>query len=92
MGAVSSASDTNTFFNEVAAIQNDITSLEQNITQIEELHDVSLNSVSSEDHTVQRKLEQVTADTTQLSNRIKKSIKGRLGQHTWRLVLLMPYE
>jgi t-SNARE complex subunit (syntaxin) len=52
--------------------------LEQNITQIEELHDISLNSVSSEEHATRtnRQLESITADTTQLSNRIKKRIKG----------------
>ncbi|KAG0050839.1 Plasma membrane t-SNARE, secretory vesicle fusion [Gryganskiella cystojenkinii] len=79
MGAVSSASsgDINAFFTEVTSIQDDIGRVEQNITQIEELHDISLNNVSSEDQTVKvtRQLEALTADTTQLSNRIKKRIK-----------------
>ncbi|KAG0369870.1 t-SNARE [Gamsiella multidivaricata] len=78
MGSVSSPSnDMNAFFSEVTSIQDDISRLEQNITRIEELHDISLNSVSTEDQAVRttRQLEGITADTTQLSNRIKKRIK-----------------
>ncbi|KAF9901413.1 Plasma membrane t-SNARE, secretory vesicle fusion [Linnemannia zychae] len=79
MGNVSAASadDMNAFFGEVTSITEDITKLEQNITQIEELHDISLNSVSSEEHAARtnRQLESITSDTTQLSNRIKKRIK-----------------
>ncbi|ORZ19178.1 t-SNARE [Lobosporangium transversale] len=78
MGTLSSTSgDMNAFFSEVTSIQNDISRLEQNITQIEELHEISLNSVSTEDQNVRtsRQLEGITADTTQLSNRIKKRIK-----------------
>ncbi|KAF9962730.1 Plasma membrane t-SNARE, secretory vesicle fusion [Mortierella alpina] len=81
MGAVSSTNDMNAFFSEVTSIQNDIAIVERNITQIEELHNISLNSVSSEDQAVHitRQLDQITQDTTQLSNRIKKRIKGRVG-------------
>ncbi|KAF9982319.1 Plasma membrane t-SNARE, secretory vesicle fusion [Mortierella antarctica] len=77
MGAVSSSSDMNAFFSEVTSIQNDIAIVERNISQIEELHNISLNSVSSEEQTVHitRQLDQITQDTTQLSNRIKKRIK-----------------
>ncbi|KAF9279359.1 Plasma membrane t-SNARE, secretory vesicle fusion [Mortierella alpina] len=77
MGAVSSSNDMNAFFSEVTSIQNDIAIVERNITQIEELHNISLNSVSSEDQAVHitRQLDQITQDTTQLSNRIKKRIK-----------------
>ncbi|KAG0207002.1 Plasma membrane t-SNARE, secretory vesicle fusion [Mortierella sp. GBA30] len=77
MGAVTPSNDMNAFFSEVTSIQDDIAKVEQNITTIEELHDVSLNSVSTEDQAVRnsRQLEQITQDTTQLSNRIKKRIK-----------------
>lgn len=62
----------------MTSIQEDITKIEQNINKIEELHDVSLNSVTTEDQTARttRQLEALTADTTQLSNRTKKRIKG----------------
>lgn len=62
----------------MTSIQEDITKIEQNINKIEELHDVSLNSVTTEDQTAKttRQLEALTADTTQLSNRTKKRIKG----------------
>ncbi|KAF9273976.1 Plasma membrane t-SNARE, secretory vesicle fusion [Linnemannia elongata] len=75
--SATSSDDMNAFFAEVTAINEDITKLEQNITQIEELHDISLNSVSSEDQAARtnRQLEGITADTTQLSNRIKRRIK-----------------
>ncbi|KAF9969884.1 Plasma membrane t-SNARE, secretory vesicle fusion [Actinomortierella ambigua] len=81
MGNLNNASaaggDINQFFNEVTSIQEDITKLEQNITTIEELHEASVNNVSSEEQSarVTRQLEGITADTTQLSNRIKKRIK-----------------
>ncbi|KAK3812718.1 MAG: t-SNARE [Linnemannia elongata] len=75
--SATSSDDMNAFFAEVTAINEDITKLEQNITQIEELHDISLNSVSSEDQAARtnRQLEGITTDTTQLSNRIKRRIK-----------------
>lgn len=62
----------------MTSIQDDIARVQQNITRIEELHNISLNNVSTEDQTAQvaRQLEGITADTTQLSNRIKKRIKG----------------
>jgi len=62
----------------VTSIQEDITKIEQNISKIEELHNISLNSVTTEDQTARttRQLEGITADTTQLSNRTKKRIKG----------------
>ncbi|KAF9948739.1 Plasma membrane t-SNARE, secretory vesicle fusion [Mortierella alpina] len=77
MGAVSSSNDMNAFFSEVTSIQSDIAIVERNISQIEELHNISLNSVTSEDQAVHitRQLDQITQDTTQLSNRIKKRIK-----------------
>ncbi|KAF9920420.1 Plasma membrane t-SNARE, secretory vesicle fusion [Linnemannia zychae] len=69
--------DMNVFFGEVTSINEDISKLEQNIIQIEELHDISLNSVSGEDQASRtaRQLENITADTIQLSNRLKKKIK-----------------
>ncbi|KAG0045450.1 Plasma membrane t-SNARE, secretory vesicle fusion [Gryganskiella cystojenkinii] len=76
-GGAASGNDMNAFFSEVTSIQEDITRIEQNINKIEELHDVSLNGVATEDqsaHTT-RQLESITADTTQLSNRTKKRIK-----------------
>lgn len=74
---MSSTNDMNAFFSEVTSIQNDIAIVERNISQIEELHNISLNTVSSEDQAVHttRQLDQITQDTTQLSNRIKKRIK-----------------
>ncbi|KAF9080627.1 Plasma membrane t-SNARE, secretory vesicle fusion [Mortierella sp. AD031] len=69
--------DMNAFFSEVTSIQEDIAKIEQNISKIEELHDQSLNNVSTEDQIARttRQLEAITADTTQLSNRTKKRIK-----------------
>jgi len=66
------------FDRQVTSIQDDIARVQQNITRIEELHNISLNNVSTEDQSAQlsRQLEGITADTTQLSNRIKKRIKG----------------
>ncbi|KAF9977738.1 Plasma membrane t-SNARE, secretory vesicle fusion, partial [Modicella reniformis] len=77
MGALSSTNDMTAFFSEVTFIQEDISRLEQNITQIEQLHDLSVNTVSTEDYAVRisHQLEAITTDTTQLSNRIKKRIK-----------------
>ncbi|KAF9581126.1 Plasma membrane t-SNARE, secretory vesicle fusion, partial [Lunasporangiospora selenospora] len=77
MGALSQTNDMGTFFAEVTSIQDDIGRLEQNITQVNHLHEMSLNSVSTEDQTsrIARQLDNITADTTQLSNRIKKRIK-----------------
>ncbi|KAF9102185.1 Plasma membrane t-SNARE, secretory vesicle fusion [Mortierella sp. AM989] len=77
MSSVASSTDMNVFFGEVTSIQDDIAKLEQNITKIEELHEVSVNSVSTEEQAVRanRQLEEITSDTSQLSNRIKKRIK-----------------
>ncbi|KAG0083365.1 Plasma membrane t-SNARE, secretory vesicle fusion [Podila epicladia] len=81
MGAVpssnNSGSDMNAFFSEVTSIQEDIAKVESNINKIEELHDISLNGVATDDQSsrTNRQLEGITADTTQLSNRIKKRIK-----------------
>ncbi|KAF9373521.1 Plasma membrane t-SNARE, secretory vesicle fusion [Podila verticillata] len=72
-----SGSDMNAFFSEVTSIQEDIAKVESNINKIEELHDISLNGVATDDQSsrTNRQLESITADTTQLSNRIKKRIK-----------------
>ncbi|KAG0335600.1 Plasma membrane t-SNARE, secretory vesicle fusion [Podila horticola] len=72
-----SGSDMNAFFSEVTSIQEDIAKVESNINKIEELHDISLNGVATDDQSsrTNRQLEGITADTTQLSNRIKKRIK-----------------
>lgn len=77
MGNVSSSNDTNSFFTEVTSIQEEIAKVNQNIDRLEQLHDQSVNGVATEEQAshLSRQLEGITADTTQLSNRIKKRIK-----------------
>ncbi|KAG0334209.1 Plasma membrane t-SNARE, secretory vesicle fusion, partial [Podila humilis] len=69
--------DMSSFFTEVTLIQEDITRLSQNVTQIEALHDQSVNGVATEDQTsrLAHQLDNITDDTRQLTNRIKKRIK-----------------
>ncbi|KAG0360175.1 Plasma membrane t-SNARE, secretory vesicle fusion [Podila minutissima] len=72
-----SNSNEGSFFTEVTSIQEEIARVNQNIDRIEQLHDQSVNAVASEEQAshLARQLEGITADTTQLSNRIKKRIK-----------------
>ncbi|KAG0018386.1 Plasma membrane t-SNARE, secretory vesicle fusion [Podila clonocystis] len=76
MGNISNSNE-NSFFTEVTSIQEEIARVNQNIDRIEQLHDQSVNGVASEEQAshLARQLEGITADTTQLSNRIKKRIK-----------------
>lgn len=76
MGAIS-PNDMGAFFREATSIHEDITRLERNIAQIEGLHDASINNVATDDQSarIKRQLEEITSDTTQLSNRIKRRIK-----------------
>ncbi|KAG0298777.1 Plasma membrane t-SNARE, secretory vesicle fusion [Dissophora globulifera] len=73
----SSGDDMNAFFGEVSSIQDDIAKIEQNINKIENLHNQSLNGVSSDEQNSRNnmELERATSDTTALSNRTKKRIK-----------------
>ncbi|KAF9207181.1 Plasma membrane t-SNARE, secretory vesicle fusion [Haplosporangium sp. Z 27] len=77
MNPVAATTDINEFFAEVTSIQEEMIKLEQNINQIEELHEASLNTVLNEDQAARssHQLEGITTDTYLLSNKIKNRIK-----------------
>ncbi|KAL7008051.1 hypothetical protein EMMF5_002233 [Cystobasidiomycetes sp. EMM_F5] len=66
------------FFGEIDLIANSLQQLKNNITQIDTLHNTVLNSTTNEarQEAAQRDLEQMTAETSKMTNSIKLRIKN----------------
>ncbi|CDO72876.1 hypothetical protein BN946_scf185002.g61 [Trametes cinnabarina] len=65
------------FYNEIASIQDDIRTFNDNVTRISDLHSRSLNATDDvQNQRVNQQLEELVADTSALSNVLRRRIKA----------------
>ncbi|KAI9065110.1 t-SNARE [Trametes sanguinea] len=65
------------FYNEIASLQDDIRTFNDNVARISDLHSRSLNATDDvQNERVNRQLEELVADTSALSNVLRRRIKA----------------
>lgn len=71
------ANDMTAFYDEISSVQDDIRRFNANVQQIGDLHSRSLNNTDDQAaQRVERQLEELVAETSALSNVLKRTIKG----------------
>jgi len=68
------ATDMNSFYSEVSAVQDALGAYNRNVSRISDLHARALNNM--DDQAVSRELESTIAETRKMSNDLKKKIKA----------------